>query len=113
MRSRKTKRRLSIQSSAASDDGYNAGSDTDSAYDISPTPVSGSQSAPLIQCEEEVQDWSFSVDIGWIIASLSQWARGIDANMCADIFDSDPGCILDFVSLYIMYKFMYKFKMSW
>ncbi|KAJ6087311.1 hypothetical protein N7467_006225 [Penicillium canescens] len=113
MRSKKTKRRLSIQSRAASDDGYNAGSDTDSAYDISPTPVSGSQTAPLIQCGEEVQDWSFSVDIGWIIASLSQWARGIDANMCADIFDSDPGCILDFVSLYIMYKFMYKFKMSW
>ncbi|KAJ6040412.1 hypothetical protein N7444_009317 [Penicillium canescens] len=113
MRSKKTKRRLSIQSRAASDEGYNAGSDTDSACDISPTPVSGSQSAPLIQCGEEVQDWTFSVDIGWIIANLSQWARGIDANMCADMFDSDPGCILDFVSLYIMYKFMYKFKMSW
>jgi hypothetical protein len=107
-RSKKTKRRLSTQPGTASDDGYEASSDTDSdsTHDGSPQLAAGSDTASLIQWGEEMQEWSFSVDVGWIIGKLSLWASGMDANMCSEMFYSDPGWILDFVSLYIMHRFM-------
>ncbi|KAJ5306308.1 hypothetical protein N7508_005323 [Penicillium antarcticum] len=113
IRSKKTMRRLSIQPRTASNDGYEAGSDTDSAHEDSPASASDSETVTLIQWGEDVQEWCSSLDVGRIIGNLSQWASGMNTNMRSDIFYSDPAWILDFVSLYIMHEFISNFRMTW
>ncbi|KAJ5766836.1 uncharacterized protein N7511_004452 [Penicillium nucicola] len=110
MRSKKKKRRLPLQPTATSDDGYDAGSDTDSANDDSLASSPGVGIAPLIQWEE-VEERSFSFDVSEFIDNLSQWGSGMDSNMRLDMLYSDPQRILDFISIYIMFNFISKLTM--
>lgn len=91
--------------------GEDAESDTDSEQELTPTSHSGSEITPLLYWteDEDVQDWSFSFDIKSAILKLAQWTSGIDADTCQKLLLSDPGHILDLISMYVVYKF----KISW
>ncbi|KAJ5422164.1 hypothetical protein N7491_010609 [Penicillium cf. griseofulvum] len=84
-----------------------AESDADSEQELSLTSLSGSEITPLFYWD--VQDWSFDFHIKWAILKLAQWTSGIDAGACYKLLLSDPGQILDLISIYILCKF----KVSW
>ncbi|KAJ6178922.1 hypothetical protein N7519_009383 [Penicillium mononematosum] len=102
----KQQRTRSISSDTTDED---AESDTDPDQGLTPTSPSGSEITPLLYWTEDIQDWSFSFDIKWAITKLAQWTSGIDADSCQKLLLSDPGHILDLMSMYIVYKF----KISW
>ncbi|KAJ5248304.1 hypothetical protein N7524_012264 [Penicillium chrysogenum] len=99
-------RTRSISSDTTDED---AESETDSDQELTPTSPSSSEITPLLHWTEDVQDWSFSFDIKWALTKLAQWTSGIDADTCRKLLLSDPGHILDLMSMYIVYKF----KISW
>jgi hypothetical protein len=102
----KQQRTRSISSDATDED---AESDNDPDQELTPTSPSGSEITPPLYWTEDVQDWSFSFDIKWALTKLAQWTSGIDADTCQKLLLSDPGHILDLMSMYIVYKF----KISW
>jgi hypothetical protein len=102
----KQQRTRSISSDATDED---AESDNDPDQELIPTSPSGSEITPPLYWTEDVQDWSFSFDIKWALTKLAQWTSGIDADTCQKLLLSDPGHILDLMSMYIVYKF----KISW
>lgn len=103
----KKQRTYSITSEPPSDE--DADSDTNSDQELTPTSLSGSELTPLLYRTEDVQDWEFSFDIKSALTKLAQWTSGIDADMCQKLLLSDPGHVLDLMSMYAMYKF----KISW
>ncbi|CAG8373573.1 unnamed protein product [Penicillium salamii] len=100
---KRKRRKQSIKSEATSED--DAGSETDSDHALSPTSPSGSEDSPVFLWTEDVQDWSFSFDLKWAISRFAKWTSGINADTYLKLFQSDPGHILDLVSLYIMYNY--------
>ncbi|CAG8898889.1 unnamed protein product [Penicillium egyptiacum] len=102
----KKQRTRSIASETTDED---AESDPDSDQELTPTSPSGSEITPLLYWTEDVRDWSFSFDIKWALTKLAQWTSGIDADTCQKLLLSDPGHILDLMSMYILYKF----KICW
>ncbi|CAG8219956.1 unnamed protein product [Penicillium salamii] len=100
---KRKRRKQSIKSEATSED--DAGSETDSDHALSPTSPSGSEDVPVVLWTEDVQDWSFSFDLEWAISRFAEWTSGINADTYQKIFQSDPGNILDLISLYIMYSY--------
>ncbi|KXG46114.1 uncharacterized protein PGRI_049700 [Penicillium griseofulvum] len=82
-------------------------SDADSEQELTLTSLSGSEITPLVHWDE--QDWSFDFPIKWAILKLAGWTSGIDAETCQKLLLSDPGQILDLISIYILCKF----KGSW
>jgi hypothetical protein len=103
----KKQRTRSIPSETLSDEG--AESDTNSDQELTPTSPSSSELTPLLYRTEDVQDWEFSFNIKSALTKLAQWTSGIDADMCQKLLLSDPGHVLDLMSMYVVYKF----KISW
>jgi hypothetical protein len=104
-RSKAKQRAPSITSETTLDEDLE--SDTDSEQEFALTSPSGSEITPLVHWNE--QDWSFDFPIKWAILKLAEWTSGIDAETCQKLLLSDPGQILDLISIYILCKF----KVSW
>ncbi|KAJ5816369.1 hypothetical protein N7447_008602 [Penicillium robsamsonii] len=86
-----------------------ADSDSDSDQGLTPTSPSGSEITPPFDWTEEVQDWSFSFELNWVILKISQWTSRTNTDTCQKLFVSNPGHILELISIYILCMF----KASW
>jgi hypothetical protein len=105
-RKKKTQRNLYITSEPNSE--ADAEPDTDSDHDPSSSP-SGDELAQVISWTEVVEDWSFEFDLKGALLKLARWTSNENADTCSKLFLSDPGYILDLISMYIMYRF----KLCW
>jgi hypothetical protein len=105
-RKKKTQRNLYITSEPNSE--ADAEPDTDSDHDPSTSP-SGDELAQVISWTEVVEDWSFEFDLKGALLKLARWTNNENADTCSKLFLSDPGYILDLISMYIMYRF----KLCW
>ncbi|KAJ5520089.1 hypothetical protein N7463_000542 [Penicillium fimorum] len=99
----------SIIPDATSAEDADSDSDSDSDQGLTPTSPSGSEITPPFDWTEDVQDFSFSFELNWVILKISQWTSRTNPEMCQKLFGSDPGRILELISVYILCIF----KDSW